>query len=668
MKKKEKQKIILTSILVIGIVMLVILSLNFAGIIHILTEGEVLDSSCDFAGRIGIGYASNHEAQSFTVVQIGKLTRMQLKLSRDAGATTGNLIVSVLKGLNEMGPYQSGYQKGTWQIPVTQISSGKYTPGWIEFVFPSETGGYVDPICTPGQVLYIHIGLSSNQPSGNCIYLWSSGGSSDSYTGGCESYSTDGQTWTPNYNPGSNYPYVDHSFKIYGITVNHPPSAPTTPSGQTVFVKCAACVYSASTSSTDPDGDSIQYRFDWGDGIINAWSSSITQSHAWQTTGTYNVKAQAKDSHNAESLWSSPLTVTVTTPPPDNKPPTMSAITGPGSLNVGQSGTWTATATDPEGGNVMYLWYADDVWQYNSGWRASGSACSYSKSFSTEGNHKISVKAQDNFAHWSDFSIKAISVSSVSQPPPPEPDADGDGVPDVTDNCPFVWNPNQKDSDGDGVGDVCDIEGPGYTATISTVDDTTYSAIEGATVTCSGQTTVTDVQGTAMLSLVSGSYTASISKTGYSSTTKDFIISSQDVAVTAYLVLTGGGGNQQGQYTITVEVLDGTSYLPLPNSAVVCGGTEGTTNARGIATFSKIPGSYIVSVAKIGYVSDSRTVKVTTSDIIATFNMGSSEEGGGGVGGQGIFGISYEYLILIVIIISAISIGAVLTFKKFKKK
>ena len=39
-----------------------------------------------------------------------------------------------------------------------------------------------------------------------------------------------------------------------------------------------------------------------------------------------------------------------------------------------------------------------------------------------------------------------------------ETDIDGDGVPDATDNCPAVANPNQADLDGDGLGDACDTD------------------------------------------------------------------------------------------------------------------------------------------------------------------------------------------------------------------
>lgn len=41
-----------------------------------------------------------------------------------------------------------------------------------------------------------------------------------------------------------------------------------------------------------------------------------------------------------------------------------------------------------------------------------------------------------------------------------EPDNDGDGIPNSSDNCPDVYNPDQKDSDGDGIGDLCDAPTP----------------------------------------------------------------------------------------------------------------------------------------------------------------------------------------------------------------
>ncbi len=69
--------------------------------------------------------------------------------------------------------------------------------------------------------------------------------------------------------------------------------------------------------------------------------------------------------------------------------------------------------------------------------------------------------ANDTENHWC-WAIDKLtdgdtgSPGKANPPCPGPPDADKDGVPDKTDNCPNVANPDQKDTDGDGIGDACD--------------------------------------------------------------------------------------------------------------------------------------------------------------------------------------------------------------------
>ena len=101
---------------------------------------------------------------------------------------------------------------------------------------------------------------------------------------------------------------------------NEPPEDPSKPDGPAEGKTGTPQKYK--TSTTDPDGDPVSYGWDWnGDNYVDEWTTyypsgqEIESYHTWETKGTYQVKVKAKDTHDAESDWSDPLTVTM----PKNK-------------------------------------------------------------------------------------------------------------------------------------------------------------------------------------------------------------------------------------------------------------------------------------------------------------------------------------------------------------
>jgi hypothetical protein len=82
----------------------------------------------------------------------------------------------------------------------------------------------------------------------------------------------------------------------------------------------------------------LQHRFDWGDGRLSGWSSSMCASNSWQSVGSFSIRAQARCANTAvESPWSEPTVVTVgeTVPAPD-------APNGPPHLCIGDPGTYSS--------------------------------------------------------------------------------------------------------------------------------------------------------------------------------------------------------------------------------------------------------------------------------------------------------------------------------------
>ena len=71
-----------------------------------------------------------------------------------------------------------------------------------------------------------------------------------------------------------------------------------------------------------------------------------------------------------------------------------------------------------------------------------------------DGSSEVPVPVTQSNISVPENSTTAIELQSTATKP--TIDTDGDGIPDVLDNSPLVFNPNQEDEDGDGVGDVSD--------------------------------------------------------------------------------------------------------------------------------------------------------------------------------------------------------------------
>jgi len=114
---------------------------------------------------------------------------------------------------------------------------------------------------------------------------------------------------------------ADHNLIANFKWVNNQPYTPSTPSGPTSGYRNVWYTYS--TSTTDPDGDDIQYEFEFTGPIptvsfTTGWYASGQTGSVtvmWETTdplGTYYVRVRAQDVYGAWSGWSSSLQVIIT--------------------------------------------------------------------------------------------------------------------------------------------------------------------------------------------------------------------------------------------------------------------------------------------------------------------------------------------------------------------
>jgi len=195
---------------------------------------------------------------------------------------------------------------------------------------------------------------------------------------------------------------------------NKPPTA-SAPSGPTALRTAASGSFTA--TANDPEASAIALRFDWGNSDTSAWSDwlasgdTATADHAWATSGSYGVRAQARDVNELLSAWSAPLTVTVSDT--FNRAPSVS-VSGPDTGFIGIAYQFFASVTDPDSDSVCVRFACDhdDTTQW-LGPLPSGTSLAYPDSWTTGGPHWVAAQAKDAFGVQSAWSAPCTITISL---------------------------------------------------------------------------------------------------------------------------------------------------------------------------------------------------------------------------------------------------------------
>lgn len=199
---------------------------------------------------------------------------------------------------------------------------------------------------------------------------------------------------------------------------SEPPEPPLKPEGPTEWILYVDTTFSSTT--TDPEGESIFYMFDWGDGTDSGWvgpygSGQTGQaSHNWTVLGNYEIKVAAKDIHDVQSNWSEPTILSIV----ENEPPDAPIIQGPSLARVKRLLKFTITASDLEGHDVFFsiAWGDGKVTNWEGPYPANGEAI-FSHAYNEPGDYTIAARAMDQYGakgQQSSFKLK-VSVNRASE-------------------------------------------------------------------------------------------------------------------------------------------------------------------------------------------------------------------------------------------------------------
>jgi len=150
---------------------------------------------------------------------------------------------------------------------------------------------------------------------------------------------------------------------------------------------------------SDPSGDSLYCRWDWGDGNITDWlgpyssGSIVSASHTWTHGGIYDIRAELKGV-GGSSGWSDPHTITIF----QNQPPVPNFTFTIDELTVTFDGS---SSYDPDG--TITTW----SWDFGDGGYGPGET--FTHIYPTSGTYNVTLTVKDN-SFKEETITKSISV------------------------------------------------------------------------------------------------------------------------------------------------------------------------------------------------------------------------------------------------------------------
>ncbi len=174
-------------------------------------------------------------------------------------------------------------------------------------------------------------------------------------------------------------------------------------------------------TSTDPDGDSVFFMISWRTGDSTQWSpatpsdTEYIRTYTYTDSGTYFIKAKAKDTEDTESEWSDSIRVRIGSFPPDA--PILPS--GPTSCSTGLAYTFKTKAAHPlhDGVLIQFSWGDGNIDSFGR-MVASNAYFDTTHTWSVPGTYKIAARARDAAGFESPWSeTLAVTVDTAHGTP-----------------------------------------------------------------------------------------------------------------------------------------------------------------------------------------------------------------------------------------------------------